>query len=113
MLAQNNTRDANRLVKEWMKAEEKTPWPWVGAARLAYHEKQFKKGLSYVNHALDKWPQCAPAYFWRGRIYEALKRPLDAANEYHAALMSADPYPAAKPELDRVLASLGMTSDSQ
>jgi hypothetical protein len=42
-----------------------------------------------------------------------MKRPQEAANEYQAALLSVEPYPEAKPDLDRVLASLGMSSDSQ
>ena len=112
LLAQNDSRAADHFVKDWMKADAKSPWPLVGAARLAYYERHFRKGLSFVNDVLNKWPQCAPAYFWRGRLYEALKRPLDAANEYRAALLSTDPYPAAQPELDRVLASLGMVNDS-
>jgi tetratricopeptide (TPR) repeat protein len=112
LLAQNDTRVADRFVQDWIKAEPKSPWPLVGAARVAYQQKRFKKGLSFVNKALNKWPQCSPAYFWRGRLYEALQRPLDAANEYRAALLSDDPYPAAQPELDRVLASLGMVNDS-
>jgi tetratricopeptide (TPR) repeat protein len=112
LLAQNDRKGAEHLVDGWLKAEPKSPWPLVAEARLAYHEKRFKNGLAFVNKALTKWPQCSPAYFWRGRLYEALQRPLDAANEYRAALLSDDPYPAAQPELDRVLASLGMVNDS-
>ena len=111
LLVQNDTRGAERYVKQWMKSD-KSAWPLVAAGRLAYHEQQLKKGLSYLKQALSKSSQCAPAYYWRGRIYEAQQKPVEAANEYRAALLSDEPYAPAQQDLSRVQASLGVSNDA-
>jgi uncharacterized protein HemY len=113
LLAENDLRGAERYVDEWMEQEKKSAWSLIAAGRLAYQNRQFKKGLSYLKQALAKAPQSATAYYWRGRIYEAMMKPVDAANEYRAALLATEPYTEAQPDLDRVLASLGISNDAQ
>ncbi len=98
---------AKKEVERWMSEEKKSPWPWVQAGSISFREKKYKKALSYLKDALEKSPQCADAYYWRGRTYEEQKKPLDAANEYRAALIAQDKFQEAQEGLDRVLIQLG------
>lgn len=97
---------AQNKVEKWMEEEKKSPWPWVQAASLSFRQEKLKRSLAYVNTALEKSPLCADAYYWRGRIFEAQKKPLDAANEYRAALIAEQKYQEAQDALARVLALL-------
>lgn len=99
-------RGAERDVKSWMKAEEKAPWPWVAEARLSFHDKKYKRCLSQAEKALERAPQNAAAYYWRGRCFEAKGNTLDAANEYRAALKAEAAYPEAHEGLARIQAGL-------
>jgi predicted Zn-dependent protease len=99
-------RGAEKDVKSWMKAEEKAPWPWVAEARLSFHEKKYKRCLSQAEEALERAPQNAAAYYWRGRCFEAKGNTLDAANEYRAALKAEAAYPEAHEGLARIQAGL-------
>lgn len=98
---------AEKLIDAWKKEEKDSPWPWVQEAALSVQEKKYKRALSLTKAALEKAPQCAEAYYWRGRSYEAMKQYLDAANEYRAALMGESQLSEAQEGLDRVSAQLG------
>ena len=95
-------RGAVREAEAWKKAESQAPWPWLAAASLAFHEKRFKRCLSQAQAALDRSPQNAEAYYWRGRCYEASGKGLDAANEYRAALKAEAAHPGAHEALARL-----------
>lgn len=98
---------AERKLDRWMKQEKKSPWPWVQSAVLEYRQKKYKQSLARLKAALEKDPNCAEAYYWRGKNYEAQNKPMDAANEYRAALMAEAKFNEAQEALDRVLALLG------
>jgi tetratricopeptide (TPR) repeat protein len=104
---QGQKSKAKKSLSAWMDAEKNSPWPWVQAARISFDEKKYKRSLSYLKTALEKSPQCADAYYWRGRNYEEQKKPMDAANEYRAALLAQEKFEAAQEGLNRVLALLG------
>jgi uncharacterized protein HemY len=103
----NEKRKAEKVLDKWMQDEKNSPWPWVESGSLRFREKKYKKALKILKTALDKSPQCAEAYYWRGRSYEAMNKPLDAANEYRAALLAKDQYADAQEALTRVQAQLG------
>jgi tetratricopeptide (TPR) repeat protein len=92
-----------------MKSEENAPGPWLAAARISFHEKKYKRCLSQAEDALERSPQNAEAYYWRGRCYEAKGNPLEAANEYKAALKAEAAHPQAHEGLSRIQANLGGT----
>lgn len=100
------TSQAERELGRWMKQEKKSPWPWVQSASLKYRQKKYKRALSDANAALEKDPNCAEAFYWRGKSYEEQKKPLEAANEYRAALMAQEQFVDAQEALNRVLALL-------
>jgi tetratricopeptide (TPR) repeat protein len=60
---------------------------WVLLARSAYAEGRYKKTLKFCQKALRYEPHYSPAYFWRGRAFEARGEPAEAKNEYHAATL--------------------------
>jgi len=99
--------EAEHELSQWMKQEKHSPWPWVQAAIFHYEGKKYNKSLSDLKTALDNDPHCAEAYFWRGKNFEAQKKPMDAANEYRAALMVEEKFNDAQEALNRVLAQLG------
>jgi tetratricopeptide (TPR) repeat protein len=99
-------RGAARDAKAWMKAEEKSPWPWLAAARMSFHDKRYNRCLSQAEDALERAPQNAEAYYWRGRCYEAKGNRLEAANEYRAALKAEAAHPQAHEGLARIQAGL-------
>jgi predicted Zn-dependent protease len=99
-------RGAQRDARAWLKAEPKSPWPRVASACLAFHQKKYNRCLSLAAKALDRGPQNADAYYWRGRCFEAKGNALDAANEYRAALQAEAAYPPAHEGLARVEPSL-------
>jgi tetratricopeptide (TPR) repeat protein len=103
-------RKAFGELKKWMKEDKESPFPWVLAAQLWYREGRYKKTISMGDAALGKSPKCAAAYYWRGRAFESLKKPLDAANEYRAALIAQPGFAQARQALDVVLVQLGSTA---
>lgn len=82
------------------------------AARQRLQEGRYKKCISLSNKVLVKWPHMAEAYYLKGRAYEALKKPLEAANEYNAALMAQKEFDDAQQGLNRVLVQLGSGSEA-
>ncbi len=107
---QGKKGQAERRLDKWMKEDKKSPWPWVQSAVLQHRNKKYKKSLSTLEDALEKSPNCAEAYYWRGKNYEALNKPMDAANEYRAALMAEEKFNDAQEALNRVLTQLGSSS---
>lgn len=106
-LWENSQRgEAHKRVDHWMKEEKPSPFPWVAAARLKFLEGKYKAALSLAQDAINKSPSCAQAYYWRGRAYEAMKKPLDAGNEYRAAMIADKGYLEAQDGLKRVEALL-------
>ncbi|OVE76964.1 hypothetical protein BVX98_03950 [bacterium F11] len=101
-----NKQKAFHEVRSWMKDEKTSPYPWLVGATLHFQEKRYKKCLKYCKKALKKKTQIGEVYFWRGRAYEALKKPMEAANEYRAALYAKQEFQPAQERLDRVLAQL-------
>lgn len=99
-------KEAQRLLKQWMK-EGATAQPWTLAAEHAYRDRQYKKALKWATKAIDKFPKDADGYYWRGMAYEALRNPLDAGNEFRAALMANPQLASAQAGLNRVLIQLG------
>src|SRR3954468_3888014 len=83
-VASLSPKKAKKEIKKWVKAEPKSPWPWVAQADLQLREKRYNKCLSSTNTALERGPQTADAYYLRGRCYEGKGKALDAANEYRA-----------------------------
>ncbi len=107
-------RKAERELEAWMEKEPKSAAPWVTAARLRFEEKRFKKCVSLGQAALKRSPQSADAYYWRGRAYEAMNQPLEAANEYRAALLADKDHAEARAGLDRASSLLGhSTADAR
>lgn len=99
-------RAANKELDKWMSSDGKSPDPWVLKARFYYEEGHFKKCLSVTQKALKRSPQCAPAYYWRGRAFESLGKPLESANEYQAAVHADSHFEEAKKALDSVMATI-------
>jgi tetratricopeptide (TPR) repeat protein len=104
-------KKAESLLDEWMKKEKDAAGPWVMSAKLRLKEGRAKKSLSLCDTALKKSPQEAEAYFIKGKAYESLGKPLEAANEYRAALIARADYAEAKQALDKILAQLGTPSE--
>lgn len=102
--------DAEKRLAKWLKAEKTSPWPLVQSAVLLYREKRYKKSNAVLSDALERSPNCAEAYFWRGKNYEALNKPMEAANEYRAALMAEEKFYDAQEALNRVLTLLGSST---
>jgi tetratricopeptide (TPR) repeat protein len=105
--ASGDRRAAQREVESWKKKEGKAPWPWLAAANLSFQQKKYRRCLSEAQTALDKAPQNADAYYWRGRCFEAEGKALDAANEYRAALKAQAAHPMASEGLARVESAAG------
>lgn len=109
---QNNKKAARRAVKKWMKKEKKSSLPWLMAGVLSYSDGRYKRTLSLCAKALEKAPLFRECFYWRGRAFEALNKPLEAANEYQAALAGGAPFSLAKAALDRILTQLGPSQAS-
>lgn len=99
--------EARRRAKEWRKANKKDVSAWLISAEVAIWSGDPKKALKFGKKALSLAPHSAEAYAVRGRAFEALEKPLEAANEYRAALLAESQFPPAQNGLDRVLARLG------
>ena len=104
--------EAERESAQWLKTDDKSPWPWVTAAGLSFRQKKWGKCFSLANAALKRDPNLADAYYWRGRYYEKKKKPLEAANEYRAAVEAQSSHQAAKDGLARLRPQLGETDDA-
>ncbi|MCG3206172.1 MAG: hypothetical protein KCHDKBKB_02899 [Elusimicrobia bacterium] len=104
---QGQISQAQRLLDKWKQEEKQSPLPWVQAASLSIRKKNFSRSVSNLKTALEKSPQCADAYYWRGRTFEAQNKPMEAANEYRAALIADENFQEAQEALTRVLALLG------
>ena len=103
---EGSKREAFKNAKNWMKEEKGSSFPKVVMASLYFQKGKYKKCLRLCKKAIKKSPQIGEAYFWRGRAYEALKKPMEAANEYRAALYAKQEFYPAQEGLDRVLAKL-------
>lgn len=86
---------------------EKTAADYLAKAEVAFGKKAYKKVITFCDKALDRDPQAADAYYWKGRALEALKKPLEAANEYRAAILARGAYAEAEDGLMRVNLNLG------
>jgi tetratricopeptide (TPR) repeat protein len=106
LLVQGKKKEAQKKITQWMDKEKDSPWPWVMEARMEYENKNFKRSKTLADKALNKAPDCGEAYYWKGRALEALKKNLEAANEYRAAIIGPHKYPDAQKDLDRVLVTL-------
>ncbi len=71
-------------------------------AQMFFEKKSYKKVITVCDRILDKDPRSADAYYWKGRALEAQSKPLDAANEYKAALIAREEFPEARDGLSRV-----------
>jgi Tfp pilus assembly protein PilF len=80
---------------------------FVAKAQSAFNDKAYKKCISYSKKALDRAPQTPEAYYWKARGFEAIGKPLEAANEYRAALLAKKGYTEAQDGLNRVTSQLG------
>jgi tetratricopeptide (TPR) repeat protein len=78
----------------------------VVSAKLRYKEGRYKKCISLCDEALKKSPQNAEAYYWKGKAYESLGKPLEAANELRAALMAKRGYTEAEEALSKIQVKL-------
>lgn len=76
-------------------------------AQQYFDKKAYKKCISLCDKILDKEPRSADAYYWKGRAYEEQKKPLEAANEYQAAILARPDFQAANESLVRVNSLLG------
>ena len=94
--------EAEGAVHRWMDEKKKSPEPWVFAAILEFEKEKYKHCVSYCDKAIEKGPQTAQAYYWKGRALEALKKYLEAANEYRAALVIQKDYSDASVRLKGV-----------
>ena len=99
---EGQTRAALRAMKKALKAEKSDPYRWVAMARLRFRQEKYASSLRYAQKALRRDPYYAPAYYWRGRAYEARNKWLESANEYRAALLIDQDYDAARRALGRV-----------
>ena len=106
LLDEGKKLKARKKIEEWMKEEKKSPYPWTLGARFFCEKKRYKKCKSYAKKAIKKSPQVGEAYYWRGVAYENLGKPLEAANEFRAALYAKEGYFLAKNGLDRVTTEL-------
>ena len=55
-------------------------------AQSYFEKKSYKKCITVCDKILDREPRMAEAFYWKGRALEAQKKPLEAANEYQAAV---------------------------
>jgi tetratricopeptide (TPR) repeat protein len=95
-----------KRANAWINREGNSAEAWTVGAELFYREGKYKKALSYAKKAISRSPQYADAYYVEGQAYEALKNPMDAANEYRAAMAAKKDFSEAKEALDRVMAQL-------
>jgi tetratricopeptide (TPR) repeat protein len=82
-------------------------------AQAYFEKKSYKKCISICDKILDQDPRSADAYFWKGRALEAQKKPLEAANEYQAAILARDNFTEARDGLTRVSSLLGNTPPAE
>jgi len=111
--AEGKKAQAEKKLDSWKVSNKKSPAPLILEAEFRYQEKRYSKCLSATERAIDKFPKSADAYYWRGKAFEALNKPMEAANEYQAALMAKTTRPDARESLARVLAQLGNSSGNQ
>lgn len=111
LLREKRLDEALKLAASWKDEDQKSPVPWVVMARVSYEKGRYKKGLSYCRKALDLSPQYAPAYYWKGKIHESMKQPLEAANEWRAALLAWKGYAEAEEALKNVMVQIQASED--
>jgi tetratricopeptide (TPR) repeat protein len=85
---------------------------FVARAQKAFETKHYKKCVALTEKALDREPSLADAYYWKGRGLEAMGKTLEAANEYHAALLARPDFAEAREGLTRVSTALGTTDST-
>jgi len=100
-------KDAFKQLNRWLDENKKSPAPSLLASQLYSEEKEFKKALAMANRVLKNWPEDADAYYWKAKAYEGLNKPVEAANEYQAALRARDEFPQAEEGLKRVQVLIG------
>lgn len=105
-LWEHRRKEAWRKIDDWMDEEKSSAQPWLVAARVCYLEKRYKRSLKMAQRALDKAPQNPAGYYWRGRAFEAMDKPLEAVNEYRAALMAQENFVQAREGINRVTSLL-------
>ena len=86
-LALGNISKAETSVGKILGRDKQDPAGWVLLARAAYARGNYGKTLSYCKKALKYESHYSPAYFWRGKAYEARGEADEAKNEYHAATL--------------------------
>lgn len=100
-------RKLDSYISRWMKEDKASAFPLVLSAYVNFQEKHFKKCVSLCDKAIDKQPDCADAYYWKGRALEAMKKPLEAASEYRTAMAAQKDFSDAKQAFERISAELG------
>jgi tetratricopeptide (TPR) repeat protein len=86
-LAAGNVSAAERSAWKILDRNKQDAAGWVLLARGAYARGHYKKTLNLCKKALKYEPHYSPAYFWRGRAFEARGEADEASNEYHAATL--------------------------
>lgn len=104
--------EAQGKISEWIKKEKKNVLPWVLKTEFAFKDGRYKQALSLAEKALSKFPPDERLYFLRGQSYEALKNPMDAANEYRAALLLNKSNAEAQMALNKLMVTLDPSSVS-
>jgi len=99
-------RKATQEIEKWKARDKKNADPWVVEASLKYDQKKYRQVIKLCKKALKLAPNNSEAYYWRGRAYEAKNKPLEAANEYRAALIARKDFSDAQVSLNRVLLKL-------
>lgn len=101
-------REARSKLNKWKSAQKKSAEPWVVAAQFEFEEGRYKKCITMAQKALERNPLAADAYYWKGRSFEAMNKPMEAANELKAAILGQTSAQDAQLTLDRVLNGLAL-----
>jgi len=112
-LEQGEWRDAKALAQDLRRINRKSPEPWFVLGRVRYLRSDFKKAIKRFKKALKYDPQFAPAYYWRGKAYEARGKQDEAANEYQAAFHADAQHEPARAAWERLSGLASITTEPE
>lgn len=77
---------ADWLLKQASKLDERAAMPWVERARIAVRKNNWADATGHLDKAIRMEPSCHQAFFVRGTMYEAQGHIFNADQDYQRAL---------------------------